>query len=65
MTEEEFTERAKKRGLREDNIKSAIDNFYLTKKEPPNLVLNEMIIECAIKAQEKSDNETDDFVTLD
>ena len=65
MSETEFFDEAKKRGLREDNVRSAIANYHLMKKELPNLVLDETIIECALKAQEKSDSEPDDIITVD
>ena len=65
MNEKEFFGEAKKRGLREENIHGAIENFYFLKSEMPNLVLDEMIIDCALKTQEKTDNETEDFITLD
>jgi hypothetical protein len=65
MTEQEFSVAARKRGLGDENIRSAIDNHYLIKKEMPNIELDEMIIDCALKTQEKTDNETGDFITLD
>jgi hypothetical protein len=65
MTENEFCIEAKKRGLTDDNIRMAIDNYNLIKKEIPDLVLNEMIIEQTLKTQERIDNESDDFVSLD
>jgi hypothetical protein len=65
MTEQEFSDEAKRRGLSEENIRNAIDNYYLIKKTMPNLMLDEMIIDCALKTQERTGNEADDFITLD
>ncbi|MDR0490866.1 MAG: hypothetical protein LBH28_06445 [Oscillospiraceae bacterium] len=65
MTEKEFWDEARKKGLKEDNIRMAIENYYSIKKEMPSLVLDEMIIEYALKTQERTDNESDDFISLD
>jgi hypothetical protein len=65
MTENEFCIEAKKRGLTDDNIRMALENYYLIKKEMPSLELDEMIIEKALQTQERINNETDDFVSLD
>jgi hypothetical protein len=65
MTEKEFRDEARKRGLTEDNICMAIDNYNLIKKEMPNLALDELIIERALQTQERIDNESEDFISLD
>ena len=66
MTEKEFIEVARKRGLSEENIKAAIRNYYLIKEKAiPDLELDNMIIESAIRTQEVIDNRPDDMISVD
>jgi len=65
MTEQEFSVEAKKRGLREEYILSAIRNFPSMKKELPNLELDIKLIESFLKTQKKMDSSSDDMVSLD
>jgi len=66
MSEQEFTKEAKKRGLREENIKSAIEDYkFLKEKTLPDLELNESIIDIALNTQIRIDNEPDGMVSLD
>ena len=66
MTENDFFELAKKRGLRDENIKSALKSYYFVKEKAlPNLQLDESILEIALEVQLKEDNTPNDMVSLD
>ena len=65
MNKQEFTEEAKKRGLRDEYISMAIQLYDKLHKDLPSFLLDEKLIEESLKSQIKMDNDTDDFITVD
>lgn len=66
MTENDFIKIAKERGIRDENIRGAIEDFhFLKEKTLPNLELDESMIEITLKTQEKIDNTPPGMVSLD
>jgi len=65
MTEKNFIGEARKRGLRDENIRRAILNFPKMKTILPNIGLDVIYIESMLKAQAKKDASSDDFITVD
>ena len=64
MTEQEFKIESKKRGLRDENIENAIDTYNRMKNENVNITY-EVIMEYAVKIQEKIDNLPEDTIIAD
>jgi hypothetical protein len=66
MTENEYIELSKLKGVREENIKEYLRIFYLIKeKSLPNIEFNEYLVDLALELQEREDNDSDEFVILD
>ena len=65
MTEQEFRESASKKGLRDENIASAIQIYHTVKATMPNLELDENMIKWMLEAQESNDSRTKEFVTVE
>jgi hypothetical protein len=64
MTEKEFVMEAKRRGVRDENISSAIRAYNELRKRFPNYEYYELL-ETAIQSQEKTDNNPNGFISLD
>jgi hypothetical protein len=64
VNEEEFVMEARKRGLRDENIPSAIEAYTELKKYFPDFEFFE-IIKIAIKNQKEADDNPDGFISVD
>jgi hypothetical protein len=64
MNQEEFIIEAKKRGIRDENISSAIRSYTELKKRFPDYDYYEML-GTAIQTQEKTDDNPEGFISVD
>ena len=66
MTEQEFIEIAKAKGVREENIKTYLSDFYnLKERTSLNIELDEYLADKALEMQIREENKLDDIVSLD
>ena len=65
MTEQEFMVEASTKGLRDENITSAIQIYHAGKETMPNLELDQNMIKWMLDAQVANDSRTEEFVTVD
>ena len=66
MTEQQFIEKARERGLREKNIGRALNDYkFIKEKTLPDLELDESIIDIALKTQARMDNRPEGMMSLD
>ena len=66
MTEQEFIKIAKTKGVREENIKIYLSDFYSLKERISlNIRLDEYLADKALEMQNREENKSDDIVSLD
>ena len=64
MTEQDFIETAKKRGVSEENINSTLKIFYEMNTINSNVTL-EQYLEIVVQVQNRIDNDPNDSVSVD
>ena len=66
MTEKEFIELSRSKGVREENIKIYLSDFYSLKERISlNIELDEYLADKALEMQIREENKSDDIVSLD